>query len=110
MGEHSDRLDFRTRLGVVVSLALFLVLAAALAVLNPLVAATCTTTWDGGAATSSHTRPLPAWGPYCSVTKRFRALMAMGESISPRRHASSQGAAHTRPQTEANGLGSRAVR
>jgi hypothetical protein len=36
--------------------------------------------------------------------------MAMGESIAPRRQASSQGAAQTRPQTEANGLGARATR
>ena len=31
--------------------------------------------------------------------------MAMGRSISPRRQASSHGAAQTRPQTEANGFG-----
>ena len=36
--------------------------------------------------------------------------MAIGRSIWPRRQASSQGAAHTRPHTEANGFGSRAVR
>ncbi len=52
----------------------------------------------------------PDSGPYCSVTNRLRARMAIGVSISPRRHASSHGAAHTRPHTEAKGLGSRAVR
>ncbi len=65
---------------------------------------------DGGAATFFHVSWSPDSGPYCSVTKRLSARMAMGLSISPRRHASSQGAAHTRPQTEANGFGSLAVR
>jgi hypothetical protein len=36
--------------------------------------------------------------------------IAMGASIEPRRHASSHGAAHTRPQTDANGFGARATR
>ena len=36
--------------------------------------------------------------------------MEMGASMAPRRQASSQGAAHTRPQTEAKGLGARATR
>ena len=47
------------------------------------------------------------------VTLRHIALeprMEMGASMLPRRHASSQGAAQTRPQTEANGLGARATR
>jgi hypothetical protein len=35
--------------------------------------------------------------PYFSVTKRFSARIAIGASIDPRRQASSQGAAHTRP-------------
>ena len=48
--------------------------------------------------------------PYCSVTKRFRARIEIGASIAPRRHASSHGAAHTRPQTDANGFGARATR
>ncbi len=43
--------------------------------------------------------------PYFSVTKRFRARIAIGASMAPRRQASSQGAAQTRPQTEANGIG-----
>ena len=48
--------------------------------------------------------------PNCSVTKRFRARMATGASSVPRRQAASHGAAHTRPQIEAKGLGSRAIR
>ena len=52
----------------------------------------------------------PASTPYFSVTNRLSARMAIGWSISPRRQASSQGAAHTRPHTDANGFGSRAVR
>ena len=40
----------------------------------------------------------------------YVARIAMGASIAPRRHASSQGAAHTRPHTEANGFGARATR
>ncbi len=49
-------------------------------------------------------------GPNCSVTNRFSARIAIGRSIAPRRQASSHGAAHTRPHTEANGFGRRAVR
>ena len=48
--------------------------------------------------------------PKRSVTVRFSARMAMGASMAPRRQASSQGAAQTRPQTEANGFGARATR
>src|SRR6516165_4550564 len=48
--------------------------------------------------------------PNCSVTKRFRARIATGASTVPRRHADSHGAAQTRPQMEANGLGARAMR
>jgi hypothetical protein len=48
--------------------------------------------------------------PNFSVTKRFSALMLTGASIAPRRHLSSHGAAHTRPQTDANGFGDLAVR
>jgi len=44
------------------------------------------------------------------ATKRFSARIDTGASIDPRRHASSHGAAQTRPQTEANGLGARATR
>ena len=36
--------------------------------------------------------------------------MAMGSSITPLRQASSQGAAHTRPQMDAKGFGILAVR
>jgi len=36
--------------------------------------------------------------------------MEIGASMAPRRQASSQGAAHTRPQTDAKGLGARATR
>ena len=48
--------------------------------------------------------------PKRSVTKRLSARIATGASTVPRRHADSQGAAHTRPQIEANGLGARAMR
>lgn len=48
--------------------------------------------------------------PYCSATKRLSARIAIGPSTAPRRHATSHGAAHTRPQTEANGFGARATR
>ena len=44
------------------------------------------------------------------VTNRFSARIAMGSSIWPRRQACSQGAAHTRPQMDGNGFGSRAMR
>ena len=46
----------------------------------------------------------------CSVRKRFSARIEMGLSISPRRHAVSQGCAQTRPQMLASGFGSRANR
>src|SRR5215467_8254155 len=49
-------------------------------------------------------------GPYCSARKRFSARIEIGLSISPRRHAVSQGCAHTRPHMLAKGLGSRASR
>ena len=39
-----------------------------------------------------------------------RKVAVIGASIAPRRQASSQGAAHTRPQTDANGFGARATR
>ena len=48
--------------------------------------------------------------PNRSVTKRFSARIATGSSILPRRHAVSHGAAHTRPQMDANGLGPLAIR
>ncbi len=48
--------------------------------------------------------------PKRSVTNRFSARMATGASTVPRRHAVSHGAAHTRPQIEANGFGARAIR
>ena len=48
--------------------------------------------------------------PNRSVTKRLRARMATGASTVPRRQADSHGAAQTRPQIEANGLGPRAMR
>ncbi len=48
--------------------------------------------------------------PYFSVTNRFRARIEIGASIEPRRQASSQGAAQTRPQTDAKGFGARATR
>jgi len=48
--------------------------------------------------------------PYASVTNRLSARIEIGASITPRRQASSQGAAQTRPQTDANGLGERATR
>jgi len=48
--------------------------------------------------------------PYCSVTTRLRARIEIGASIAPRRQASSQGAAQTRPQMDAKGLGDRATR
>src|SRR4029453_6555022 len=48
--------------------------------------------------------------PKRSVTNRLRARIAIGASTVPRRHAGSQGAAHTRPQIDANGFGARAMR
>jgi hypothetical protein len=48
--------------------------------------------------------------PYLSVTNRLSARIEIGASIEPRRQASSQGAAQTRPQTEAKGFGARATR
>src|SRR5690242_16894483 len=48
-------------------------------------------------------------GPKRSQITRFRARMATGESILPRRQLSSHGAAHTRAQTDAQGLGERAT-
>jgi hypothetical protein len=48
--------------------------------------------------------------PKRSVTKRFSARMDTGASTVPRRHAVSHGAAHTRPQIDANGFGPRAMR
>jgi hypothetical protein len=36
--------------------------------------------------------------------------MAMGWSMSPRRHTASQGAAQTRPQIDGNGFGMREMR
>jgi len=47
--------------------------------------------------------------PNLSVTKRLRARMEMGASISPRRQTDSQGAAQMRPQIEASGFGRRAT-
>lgn len=47
--------------------------------------------------------------PQRSETYRFKARIAIGSSNTARRHASSHGAAHTRPQIDANGLGIRAV-
>ena len=47
--------------------------------------------------------------PKRSVTKRFRARMAIGASISPRRQTASQGAAQMRPQIDASGFGRRAT-
>jgi hypothetical protein len=38
------------------------------------------------------------------------ARIEIGASMLPRRHASSHGAAHTRPHTEAKGFGARATR
>jgi hypothetical protein len=48
--------------------------------------------------------------PKRSVTNRFRARIATGASTVPRRHADSHGAAHTRPQIDANGFVARAMR
>ena len=48
--------------------------------------------------------------PKRSVTNRLSARIAIGASTVPRRHAVSHGAAHTRPQIDANGLGARAIR
>ncbi len=45
-----------------------------------------------------------------SVRKRLSGRIATGSSIAPRRQASSQGAAHTRAHTDANGFGPRAAR
>ena len=47
--------------------------------------------------------------PNLSVTKRFRARIAIGASSSPRRQTVSQGAAQIRPQIEASGFGRRAT-
>jgi hypothetical protein len=44
------------------------------------------------------------------LTNRFKARIAIGVSILPRRHAASHGAPHTQPQVEANGFVSRAIR
>src|ERR1039458_9300342 len=44
------------------------------------------------------------------VDQSDSARIAMGASIEPRRQASLHGAAHTRPHTDANGLGARATR
>ncbi len=48
--------------------------------------------------------------PNFSVRNRLSGRIATGSSIFPRRHASSHGAAHTRPHTDANGFGPRATR
>ena len=47
--------------------------------------------------------------PKRSVTKRLRARIEMGASISPRRQTDSHGAAQMRPQMDASGFGRRAT-
>ena len=76
----------------------------------PTIAMRCTRSTAGGAATRRQAGLSPRSGPNCSVTNRFSARIAIGRSIAPRRHASSHGAAHTRPHTDANGFGILAVR
>jgi len=49
-------------------------------------------------------------GPKRSVKNRFNGRIETALSILPRRHASSQGAPHARPQIEAIGFGARAMR
>ena len=51
----------------------------------------------------------PQPGPKRSVTKRFSGRIATGESILPRRQASSHGAPQVRPQIDAIGFGERAT-
>ena len=58
---------------------------------------------DGAAAEALH--------PEALADKALqRADARSGASSSPRRHAVSHGAAHTRPQIDGNGLGCRAIR
>ena len=42
--------------------------------------------------------------PSLSITNRFRFRICTAPSLSTRRQAGSQGASHTRPQMELNGL------